>query len=670
MWDQNDNVPTSADDKEFQLTFNYLRNIVLRFSATLARQPKPKVPTVGTATSIEGQRASKQQKLLLGLWPELMQAWYDIELDASKLSYGVLQIIWAPEDGQPERVNMGRGEDTQMADVYTKCPYVFRAIPPASFYPIYRTYNKPNDFLAVFRFDPQRLIDDLETQYNISLAATGSNVLGAEPTADLLEYWDKEQYILMAITKVLVDKRTRAAGNRPPRQGDLEYEERYTLLEQGPHEYGCVPFWVLQNIRSDPHKDPTIDGSLADLDDTSELNRHFNEMVSEVAAETITNIHRPLIYSSEEHQQDPSSFKYEAGAVIPIGAEEKVEALPSPGETSMLPEHLDRIRQGMQDLSFLGEAGFGQIPNGMTTIGFKIALQPMQQIIELKLPLREAVLRDVCSFLLRCFRDNAGDAKFKAWVQNQYGAYGVTQIEASDLQGGWFVEVNYGNLLPRDDVQNQQNEVYLFKSGAQSLETTLAHLGFDDPNAEMSRIKEEQQDVVLNPEKAALIKQLGAPQPQQPQGAPGGQPPPQPGGMPGGLPGGQETQPMVPPSEFGRTPQGGEYGAGPLTPFLGRGMAPASTGPNMGMMPGGMAGAPGLMGGPPGGGGMPPGMGGPPGQMPPGMGMPGGGPPMGMPGQLPGGMGGMPGGPQMGGPGQPPPQQQGLPYLRNKLRGR
>jgi len=668
-WGNTDRIPTSADDEEFRLTFNYLRNIVLRFTATLARQPKPKVPTTGTSSSMEGQRASKQQKLLMGLWPDLMQAWYDIEMDASKLSYGVLQVIWAPEEGQPESINMGRGEDVQMARVFTKCPFIFRPIPPQNFYPIYRTYNRPNDFLAVFRFDPGRLIDDLEDQYGLPLAPAGGTVLGAEPTADLIEYWDKEKYVLLAITRVLVDKRNpRAAGNRPPRAGDLEFEERYTILEENDHEYGRVPFWVLQNIRSDPHKDPTDFGSMSDLDDTSELNKHFNEMASEVAAEVITNIHRPLIYSSEEHQQDPGSFRYEAGAVIPIGAEETVEALPSPTETSMLPEHLDRIRQGLQDLSFLGEAGFGQIPSGMTTIGFKIALQPLQQIIELKLPLREAVLRDVCLFLLKSFRDNAGEAQFKAWVQNQYGQYGVTQITTDDLQGGWFVEVNYGNLLPRDDVQNQQNEVYLYKAGSQSLETTLAHLGFDDPGAEMSRIKEEQQDPVLNPEKAALIKQLGTPPPQQqPGGVPGGQPQPgapgQPpmGGAMGGLgglggPGGppQQTQPMVPGDAFGRNPQGGEFGAGPLTPFLGRGMAPASTGPNMGALPGVAAGAPGLMGGPP------------------GMGM-GGGPPQmgGLPMEMPG-AGGMPGGPPMGGgmPGQPPPKEQGMPYLKNKLRGR
>jgi len=321
------------------------------------------------------------------------------------------------------------------------------------------------------------------------------------PTADLVEYWSKDKYCLIAMTTIM---RAAARG----RQANPNFEYRYTDLEAGGNPYGMFPFWVLQNIRSDPDSDPTFEGCLSDLDDVEELNKHYNLMVSEDASEIATNIHRPIVYASEEHIQEPSSIAFTPGAVIPIGIEEKLETLDWSGEPAAVQNHMDRVLQGIQDITFLGEAGFGRLTAGMSGIGFKIALSPLEQIVELKVPQRVRALKGACKFILKCFEENAGSSVFRAWITNKTSQFAIgVQVSASDINHQYDVDIDYGNLLPRDDYAHAQNEVYLFKTGVQSLYSTLEHLGFDDPNSEIDKLKREAQDPLLNPEKYMMIQQ-------------------------------------------------------------------------------------------------------------------------------------------------------------------
>lgn len=602
------------DANKYQLTLNYLRNIVLRYVAVFSRSPRPRVPIPALSDSQESQNANRREKFLLAIWPDLLKAWGDVEMCASKLGYGVLQVVWAPKPGQPETVNMGKGEEVSNRRIYTETPFTLRSLPPENFYPTYRTRDDPNDFLSVFRHDPGRLVADLEETYEVSLQATGmaeitgAGIVSTDPTCDLIEYWTRTRYVLIAQTRVNVEYRQRGKTS-------VDSFTRYVTLVNGENPYGRFPFWVLQNIRSDPREDPTILGSLSDLDDVSDLNKHYNEMISEEAEEIAINIHRPIVYYSREHLSDPASIEFKAGAVFPAGPfdEERLEPLPWEGEPTLVQAHIERILGSIKDLSFLGSAGFGQMEGNTTGIGFQIALSPMEQIVELKLPTRIQTLQAVCSFLLRCFKEKAKDAPFRGWVQSQYSRYGIqVEVSAEEVGTDFFVEIQYGNLLPRDDFAHAQNEVYKYKTGVQSLVTTLDNLGFDDPAQEVQRIKAELSDPVLNPESAMLIaqaKQSAGQQPQptapttgqmpqQTQMPPGamqgqgqGQMPAspirstgpslpgsaQPGTMPvnpdtfGGM---RQTQPPVPMQGEGAPPGMQDMqGPGQLAPFLGR--APA-----------------------------------------------------------------------------------------------
>src|SRR3990167_5321059 len=497
-WDVTDRELNAT---EFQIVFNYCRAIVLKYAAMLSQAPSPRVPAAGLDTQTR-IRSSHREQFLRALWPEFLSAWTDVELNASKKSYGVLQVLWFPASDQPKTVTVGKGDDAERKTQYTENPFRFRSIEPHLFYPVYRTMDNPNDFLYVIRFDPERLVEDIEEQYGVSLQPTDL-FEGTDGTCDLIEYWDNKRYILISTTK------TARLGQR----GESVEEETVTVLKDFKHKYSTIPFFVLQNVRN-PGTDPTDGGSLSDIDSVSSLNKHFNEMFSEAAEEIVTNIHRPLVYKSDAHTQDPQDLEFTSGAVYPIGNEEELDTLDWSGMPIAVQQHLATLITGIQELSFIGAAGFGQYPEGASGVGLRMVLQSIEQIMELKVPIRIRSIQAICKLLFQLFEERASKSPddkptpLVLWTKTALGRYGNVIITAEDIQGDYFVTVDYGNLLPRNETEHQQNEVYKFKTGTVSLLKTLDNIGVEDPDAELAHIKEEMQDPILNPEKVMAVLQI------------------------------------------------------------------------------------------------------------------------------------------------------------------
>lgn len=542
-WDEQE---SSVESSSFQLVFNFCRAIVIKYSALLAKPPRFRLPSDG-----QDFRVRHRELFLQAIRDAMAPAWSDVEFNASKLSFGVLQVLWEPGPDQPESVSIGEGEDISRTDRYTESPFVFRSIPPKRFYPVYRTFDKPDDFLYVIRYDPNRLVEDLEQRYGVSLQPTSydSGQWGSEGTCDLIEYWDDEDYHLVALTKFFMQDK----------HGKRIDSSSAVSLKEFAHKYHRVPFFVLQNIRN-PNYDPTFEGSLGDIDSIYELNKHYNLVMSEAAEEIVTNIHRPLTYKSDDHQQDPTKLEMSPGAVYPIGAEESLDPVAWQPMPDAVRQHIEMTLGGIMDLSFLGQSGFGSYPTGASGVGLRLVLQSLEQILMLKLPLRIEALRGICKHVLRTARGRLKeDEALSFWVKDSTGRFGQAVIEVEDIGTDTFVDISYENLIPRDEMSFQQNEIYKYKTGAQSLWTTLDHLGFDDPDSEIELIKEEMQDDVLNPEKAAMIlqaKQLpGTAQPETRPVQPG---PPM-----------QGAPPMPAPSALE-----GAMGPGGLAPYMGREQAP------------------------------------------------------------------------------------------------
>jgi len=594
-----------SEDRDSMLVFNYVRNIVLRFAAIMVRHPRPKVPIPIEGSPDLKRKANNRERFLLSLWPTLKRAWRDVELNASKCGIGVMQILWDPPEA--ENVDIGEGELKDIKKRYLDPPYRFRSIKPENFYPVYRTYEKPDDFMWVYHIEPNRLVADLEQKYDVILQPSGlatdmdGSALGTQPTCEVVAYWDKKIYALIAITHVL-DVQGDPSG-RDRGRAEARWVENYALLEYtDDHELGKIPFWVLQNIR-DPDADPTDGGSISDTDDITALNRHYNWIVSEESDEIVTHIHRPTFYSSEEHMQDPGLMTFKPGAVIPIGDEEEVFTLDWQPEPGFVGGHLDRIELAIKELSFLSEAGFGKVPAGVSGMAAKVAMTPLEQITELKLPQRQDLLQDVCKYLLRLFEKFVPkDVKFEGYVSAEMGKFGQVTFSKNDVLGQYAVVVDYKNMIPRDDVAYEQNETYKYKTGTQSLTRTLDRMGEDDPESEKLLIKAELMDPELNPDHVVRVMEAKRMQREEEQqqmmmemqkkqqeggggmgmgmgeGMGAGQGMEMPGSaqpgtrpvQPGAPTGGAQTAPPIPGAEaFGA----GGGGAGQAAPFMGRKMA-------------------------------------------------------------------------------------------------
>lgn len=552
----------SADEElatnEFQLVINYCRSTVLHFVGALASAPRFRVPRPAKDADRQ-HKAEVRERFLAGLGPDILQAWTDVEMSASKTRFGVLQVLWDPD----------RKKDQQGA--YVGNPFIFRAIDPTHFYPCYSTLFRPDDFFYVIREDPDRLIEDLEDIYNVKLQATDAEE-GTEGTCMVIEYWDRDDYYLVALTHrdlTEYDNRGREYTTT---------EEVYTMLKSGPHGYPRIPFFVLQNIR-DAFEDPTYEGSLSDVQAVAELNKHLDWLMSEHAEEILLNIHRPTVYKSPDHQKAAAELTAMPGSVWDIGEDEDVTPVVWPPEPEMVQNHYRWTRDAIDDLSFIPPTAQGQLPAGVSGASMGIANTPLQRILDLKKPRRIETLKAVATFVLQVAEKKG--APIITWcVTNNVKE--ETKITEQYIEGDYYVDVAWRNMLPRDEVSYEAHQAYLFKTGVQTLARTLDKLGVEWVEAEMQQLLAEYIDPKVNPNRAMVYAQAvqalkaleqqpeaAKPQPQPqvpaqlqalpPGGSSGVQAPP----MQGGPEPARGTLPVRPPAPSFQQMQGEER----LTPF-------------------------------------------------------------------------------------------------------
>jgi len=545
----------------FQLVVNYCRSTVLHFVGALAASPRFRVPRpVGDRSA--RLKAELRERWLAGLRDDILRAWTDIEMDASKTRYGVLQVLWDPEA-------------TKKGEVFVGNPFIFRSIDPALFYPCYRTYNEPDNFLYIIREEPNRLVEDLEERYKVKLQGVEAEQ-GTEGACTVIEYWDKDHYYLVALTHVDVTDN----------EGEVvAQEENYTILNKtDKHGLPRIPFFVLQNIRN-AHEDPTYEGSLGDVDAILGLNKHLDQLVSEHAEEILIQIHRPLVYKSADHIKKPHELRATPGAVLDIGEDEELSPLVWPPEPEMVQNHFRMTRNAIDDMAFIPKTAQGDIPAGASGVGMGVANTPLQRILELKKPRRIETLKSIAAFLLRVAE--AKGAPIAVWCSIPGNQRMETRIGKEEVDGDYYTDITWRNMMPRDEIAFEAHQAYLFKTGVQTLARTLDNLGVEWVESELEQLMEEYIDPKINPERAMqyaqatqALKQLEEPAAEEPQGVqppatqlqppgmgPTGRQPPAavqiPGTQQGGMPPALGQLPIQPPVPSFM--QGGM--AGRLTPF-------------------------------------------------------------------------------------------------------
>jgi hypothetical protein len=512
--------PLGKEEQEaedtLQLVVNFCRSTVLHFVGMLASAPRFRVPRPARGEE-RRIKAEIRERWLAGLRDDLLRAWSDVEMDASKVRFGVLQVIWDPD---VEPANSGNIEGN---------PFVFRAVDPQLFYPCYRTWHRADDFFYVIREDPGRLVEDLEEEYGVKLQAVEAEP-GTEGACTVVEYWDKDDYYLIALTH---RELTEVVSGREV----THLEPHSVVLKEGKHGYPRIPFFVLQNIRN-AHEDPTEGGSLGDVDAIAGLNRHMDWLFSSHADELALQVHRPIVYKSPSHSKPPESLRQSPGAVWDIEDDEDVSPFAWPAEPEMVQHHFRMTRKFIDDMSFIPATAQGELPAGVSGQSMSIANTPLQRILELKKPQRITTLKAVAGLLLEMGAKKG--APIVTWCTTSENVREEAKLTKDMVEGDYYVEISWRNMLPRDEIAHQAHHAYLFKTGVQTLPRTLDALGVEWVEAELEQLSEEYIDPRINPERAmayAAAKKALEQVEQQPAAQPPGQQPaaPQPpGAMPPG----------------------------------------------------------------------------------------------------------------------------------------
>jgi hypothetical protein len=508
-----DSVDSATEE---QIVVNFARVAVIKYASMLSESFR--ISVAEEAKEDLRRSAQRRETFLLSMLPAVYKAFRKAELNACKLGFGVLQACFVKHASHPfVRELQIAGDIKHIVHEYNFEPgqerscFHFNSVDPCTFFPVFTDYDDPNDsLLYAIRLEEGRLISEIRARYAKSLVESGPNWDEVEPTAEVLHYYDREDYMLVAKGQM---KPTRNRNGQ-----EVPGAPFYLTLEKGKHKWGRVPFWIVQNLALDD-ADPTYLGTVSDMDAIKELNRRFNEMLSEQATEVRSKIHPPLVYASDDHQQ-LDDITFEPNAVIPIGAEEQLAPLASDTANAGAMDLLERYKEAIFNQAFLNEASFGNIGSGVTGVGVRLAQASMEQLIKLKVPLRVDALTNLfgsvlfyAAQLLAPVQESRGRLTFRQSLSDT--TFNIVDLTADDFNGDYTVEVKFPAVLPYDRIQHEQNEVYKFKAGVQPLRATLRNMGIQDVDATVKELMAEFADPVLNPDRVlatAQAKQSGGSQ--------------------------------------------------------------------------------------------------------------------------------------------------------------
>ena len=556
------------DSDDLQITLNYTKLSILKHIGYLTgTQPRVDVPH--WASKNRGAASKREAYLRYVLDKQLWPIWAEkVEWDANKFGFAVIRVLWDIKKANRKYKEVKGAEGSTRQIEYRNLPWDIMCVRPTNFYPVYRTFEKPDDFLAVFRYDPDRLVEDVEEKYGVKLQTMG-NAPGSRGTCDLVECWTDDEYILFASTQYIEENES---------TGQSHLNRTIVVVHQEKHSYGRPPFFVLVNY-GDPHKDPTQDGSISDVQLVEDANRHLNLVYSLTAQEIVRRIHPPITYKAGadgSHRHSPSDIRMGAGEVIPIGDEEELEAVKWDGVPQTVRDHTADTLRAMEDFSAQPHTAMAG-EEAASGVGMRLAYANLELALVLKIPRRVATFERLFTWMLQI--------TYNKLEENGLLRMPTGTLLKADIDEEYSCMVKYGYLLPRDKIEYEQHVAYLFKLELISMRTALEWLeDVEDPDAEMELLKKEKQDAVLNPESVMLQAQAKQAQ-QEAAGAEQQQSQSQPQPGAGGGPVQTGTGPFAGMGQGGDlsgvknnaappVPQSPAMPTGRNVPFLNRGQAP------------------------------------------------------------------------------------------------
>jgi len=332
-------------------------------------------------------------------------------------------------------------------------------------------YNRPPD-----SFKSERDISQQDRADYLDLRTTSASPLLQERRIPVVEVWTHDSYMLWVGGEV---------------------------ISNGDNPYGCgIPFVIIPNIDSLK----SIEG-LPDTKALLDINNHLNWLLSSHFYNVLRYLDPTLIwYGAPANVADIIPDIVGGGGVIPAnrpGA--KLEYLQYLGQGPDISDLLDRMRAagidmtGLNDLSWSGQSG-ASIQTGPS---LEVNFTNVQSTLAAKQENWKVGLRQLFKMLLSLGSGMGDIAVVDDPAATSRGARGV-RLNGKTIGDHRVTKITFAGLMPKDDATAAHFELEKHGAGVQSMWTTLENLGFDFPQDELDRIRQETQDSGLKPDVDAM----------------------------------------------------------------------------------------------------------------------------------------------------------------------
>ena len=233
--------------------------------------------------------------------------------------------------------------------------------------------------------------------------------------------------------------------------------------ERGPNPYGFIPFVVFPNVR-----EPKEAWGASDIPPLVESSRELNRAYSQLSQILELSGNPIAVLEGVSYAE---GIAVEPGAVweVPEKARAYLLDLLQGGGITLHTAYIDLVYRTLHDLGEAPRTAFGSNPQGLSGVALNTELDPIARKVARKQLMRTPVYERRAMLILQ--------------LLHQFAGLDITGLRAA---------MQWGPILPADRSREVADAVALVAAGVQSRRTAAAALGADDPEAEWSRVREEQ----------------------------------------------------------------------------------------------------------------------------------------------------------------------------------
>lgn len=262
-----------------------------------------------------------------------------------------------------------------------------------------------------------------------------------------------------------------------PGSGGAKVTERWTtnqfevwheneLAERTPNPYGFIPFVVFPNVR-----EPKEAWGASDIPPLVESSRELNRAYSQLSQILELSGNPIAVLEGVSYAE---GIAVEPGAIweVPEKARAYLLDLLQGGGITLHTAYIDLVYRTLHDLGEAPRTAFGSNPQGLSGVALNTELDPIARKVSRKQLMRTPVYERRAMLILRLLA--------------QFAGLDIDGLRAS---------MQWGPILPIDRSREVADAVALVGAGVQSRRTAASALGADDPEAEWSRVREEESAV-------------------------------------------------------------------------------------------------------------------------------------------------------------------------------